>query len=231
MSSMSDHKKRLWAGTGAYVIGNLLLLAVGIGFGIRGLEMTGFFLLAGTFIPLPYDIYLLAVTPDHPAIPLALVAAALNTIAVLFERWFVLGLLSEGRGRQVLETVRETRLSGWFRRAPFLVVFIAGFTVLPFEPVRFLAIINGYNVVRYAASTFIGRGVRFILLAFIGDYLARFDWLHTVLWVALGIYLLTLFDPRQMRKLRKMLAPLRRQKGVGDEGVATQSDEGGKRRD
>lgn len=50
-------------------------------------------MLAGTFIPLPADTYIISQTPYASAINIALVGGFFNTVAVLFEKYFVLRLL------------------------------------------------------------------------------------------------------------------------------------------
>lgn len=60
------------------------------------------------------------------------------------------------------------RIAELFSRMPFTAVVIAGFTPIPFFPVRFLVVITEYPVWKYLLGVFISRGPRFFLLALLG---------------------------------------------------------------
>lgn len=64
------------------------------------------------------------------------------------------------------KTVRKT--IELFNKAPFTAILVAGFTPLPFFPVRFLVVIGNYSIFKYLLGVFISRAPRFYLLAMIG---------------------------------------------------------------
>ena len=55
-----------------------------------------------------------------------------------------------------------------FNKAPFTAILIAGFTPIPFFPVRFLVVMGHYPVLKYMFGVFVSRAPRFYLLALIG---------------------------------------------------------------
>lgn len=66
-------------------------------------------------------------------------------------------------------TVRKTmRL---FDRAPFTAIVFAGFTPVPFFPVRFLVVMTGYPLWKYVLGVVVSRTPRFVILAAFGAFL------------------------------------------------------------
>ena len=57
-----------------------------------------------------------------------------------------------------------------FRRYPFGAIVLAGFTPVPFFPVRFLVVITGYPVWKYLLGVLLSRAPRFYLLALFGGF-------------------------------------------------------------
>lgn len=55
-----------------------------------------------------------------------------------------------------------------FNYKPFLAIFIAGLTPVPFYPFRFLAVWTHYAVYKYLLAVFLSRTPRFFILAIIG---------------------------------------------------------------
>ena len=56
-----------------------------------------------------------------------------------------------------------------FNKSPFLALWIAGFTPIPFYPFRFLVVIGRYPVMYYLLAVFLSRAPRFYILAYIGE--------------------------------------------------------------
>lgn len=67
-----------------------------------------------------------------------------------------------------LARIKTTRMYHYvervFRKCPFIVLVIAAFTPIPFEPVRVLACATEYNKVKYVLAIFVGRAPRYFLL-------------------------------------------------------------------
>jgi membrane protein YqaA with SNARE-associated domain len=55
-----------------------------------------------------------------------------------------------------------------FNRAPFLALWVAGFTPIPFYPLRFLVVLAHYPLYKYILAVFLSRAPRFYLLALFG---------------------------------------------------------------
>jgi len=55
-----------------------------------------------------------------------------------------------------------------FNKAPFLALWVAGFTPIPFYPFRFLVVLAHYPLHRYLLALFLSRAPRFFLLALLG---------------------------------------------------------------
>ncbi|OQX84393.1 hypothetical protein B6D60_09460 [candidate division KSB1 bacterium 4484_87] len=55
-----------------------------------------------------------------------------------------------------------------FQKAPFLAIWVAGFTPVPFYPFRFLVVLAKYSVWKYLLAVFTSRAPRFFLLALFG---------------------------------------------------------------
>jgi hypothetical protein len=80
-------------------------------------------------------------------------------------------------------------------KSPFGILFMSALTFVPFEPFRFLAITNGYNIVKYSLATLLGRGLRYYAILAFGAFLAQLawlDWLSGALAISLAIYFLPL---------------------------------------
>ncbi len=81
--------------------------------------------------------------------------------------------------KTVLKTIQ------FFRKAPFLTLLIAGFTPIPFYPLRFLVVLARYPLWKYIPAIFLSRFPRFIILAYIGFAIQISDLLLIVLFVLL----------------------------------------------
>lgn len=74
-----------------------------------------------------------------------------------------------------LKSFHRIRYSGFikklienFNRAPFLALWVAGFTPIPFYPLRFLVVLAHYPMFKYILAVFLSRTPRFYLLALFG---------------------------------------------------------------
>jgi membrane protein YqaA with SNARE-associated domain len=62
------------------------------------------------------------------------------------------------------------RIAELFNKMPFTAIVFAGFSPVPFFPVRFLVVITGYPLWKYLLGVFLSRGPRFYLLALFGAF-------------------------------------------------------------
>jgi len=107
----------------------------------------------------------LAVAPGVRVLLVSVLAACATVIANLNEYHLLAYLLHFGLGKRV----RRTRLYGWtarwFDRAPFQLLALIAFIPLPIDAVRWLAILRTYARGRFAAAYFVGRWLRYLILA------------------------------------------------------------------
>ena len=72
----------------------------------------------------------------------------------------------------LFESMRKKKavdaIVGLFKKAPFTAIVVAGFTPVPFFPIRFLVVMGHYPVLKYALGVFLSRAPRFYILARIG---------------------------------------------------------------
>jgi len=95
--------------------------------------------------------------------------------------------------------VAVDRVIRLFERAPFLAILVAGFTPIPFAPIRFLVVLTRYPVAKHLLAVFISRAPRFLILAWLGDVLRFKAWMIVGIFAVLFIVLyLPLFrGPRE----------------------------------
>jgi membrane protein YqaA with SNARE-associated domain len=86
-----------------------------------------------------------------------------------------------------------------FNRAPFIALFVAGFTPVPFYPFRFLVVMAHYPIWKYLLAVFLSRTPRFYVLALIGAAIKIPDYLI----IAIFIILITSANFPLLRKFLK----------------------------
>ncbi len=74
-----------------------------------------------------------------------------------------------------------------FNKAPFTAIIVAGFTPVPFFPIRFLVVMSNYLEIKYLLAVFLSRAPRFYILAFLGDAFKIPDNILIVLFIILII--------------------------------------------
>jgi membrane protein YqaA with SNARE-associated domain len=81
--------------------------------------------------------------------------------------------------KTVQKTVR------FFKKAPFLTLWVAGITPIPFYPLRFLVVLARYPLLKYILAVFLSRFPRFIILAYFGYKIQIPDYMLIALFVIL----------------------------------------------
>jgi membrane protein YqaA with SNARE-associated domain len=119
----------------------------------------------------PHEPVLLYYGLHHPAWVVALVAVVSTVMAEgmnysLFDLFYGVPALQEASEKGAVRKITDL-----FGRAPFTAILIAGFTPVPFFPVRFLVVMTAYPVWKYLLGVFLSRAPRFYLLAFFGGVL------------------------------------------------------------
>ncbi|NIO48035.1 MAG: hypothetical protein GTN73_01150 [Candidatus Aminicenantes bacterium] len=78
-----------------------------------------------------------------------------------------------------------TKVVELFNRAPFIALFVAGFTPVPFYPFRFLVVMAHYPIWKYLLAVFLSRTPRFYVLALIGYAIKIPDYLIIAIFIIL----------------------------------------------
>ena len=159
--------------------------------GVKLLVFGVYISLCCTFLPLPTNAMVAAVATRQAAVTgelwttvlaVALVGAAASTVANLNDyHLFTLAL----RHRHV-KRVRHTRLydvsARWLARRPFAILVIFNIIPIPVDVIRMLAVTCRYPRERFAAANFVGRLLRYAVIAFV-----TFHW--NLGWVAVAVLL------------------------------------------
>jgi len=125
--------------------------------------------LANSFVPLPTNPLTIYMGREFAPIAVSIVGAVGTSIANTTE-YFVLGtLLRFERIDRVRVTKAYRALKRCFEIAPFALMTSVNFLPIPVDPVRWMAISEGYPRWRYILSTFLGRLPRYLILAWLGD--------------------------------------------------------------
>jgi membrane protein YqaA with SNARE-associated domain len=118
----------------------------------------------------PHEPVLIYYGGYHPAWIVALVSVV-STVLAEGLNYSLFGLFYGMRAFQkALDRKTVKRLAELFQRFPFGAILFAGFTPVPFFPVRFLVVMTGYPVWKYLVGVFLSRAPRFYLLALLGAF-------------------------------------------------------------
>lgn len=157
-------------------------------------------MLGNSLAMVPYDWFLPAYVVAHDPVTGVVVAVAAN---VLVEFWNMdmLARLLQRQGTATFRSHAVTgRLLGWFDRAPWWTLVIAGAApVIPFYPFRFLATLAHYPMWRYQLAVAVGRGVRYIALAGLGLLLP----IPPIAYFAVGLIMLAVFAYNIVQQRRR----------------------------
>lgn len=169
------------------VIFGIMTLA-GLFCGSKIVEFTGFMFLASTFLPFPADTYILYSSKFFTPAFIGVVGGLINAAAVIFEKYFVKLLIKHGEFYKFVVFFNEDRFTKFINKRMFLFLFVSAFSFIPFEPFRFIAIIEEYDDKKYFLSTFLGRGLRYGMLAIIGNEMLKYNWLTAVVLISLVVF-------------------------------------------
>jgi len=112
------------------------------------------------------------------AIPSTLFTEMLNYSA--FKYITDLRIFTKLRGKKAVQKMVQ-----FFKKAPFLTLWVAGITPIPFYPLRFLVVLARYPLLKYISAVFLSRFPRFIILAYVGYKIQISDYLLIALFVVL----------------------------------------------
>lgn len=154
--------------------------------------------LCNTFLPLPTGGVVSAVAMRDVSVAgglwgtVLLVAgggAAGSTIANLNDYHIFTLLLRHHRIGQVRETRLYDRATKWFHTAPFWILVIFNIIPIPVDVIRMLATTSRYPRSTFALANFLGRFVRYGLIAAVTYLLGEQGWVASVGLLALAVVL------------------------------------------
>jgi len=117
----------------------------------------------------PHEPVLLYYGMHHPPLTVALVAVA-STVLAEGINYSVFGFITATPIFERMSRKKSVqRIVALFAKAPFTAILVAGFTPVPFFPVRFLVVMGRYPVLKYMLGVFISRAPRFYILAQAGS--------------------------------------------------------------
>jgi membrane protein YqaA with SNARE-associated domain len=139
--------------------------------------------------------FLIAVVPHEPILiyfgkfyaPLTVAAVAI--VSTLMTEALNYSAFKYITDTQIFQKIRHkktvNKIIQLFQRSPFLAIWIAGFTPVPFYPFRFLVVLARYPLFRYILALLLSRTPRFYILAYLGHAIDIPDYLLIVLFVIL----------------------------------------------
>ncbi len=133
----------------------------------------------------PHEPALLYFGKFYDALTVALVAipSTLMTEMLNYSVFKYIADLKIFRKLQEKKAVQKT--IKFFNKAPFLTIWVAGITPIPFYPIRFLVVLAHYPLVKYTLAVFLSRFPRFLFLSYLGYKIQIPDYLLAALFVLL----------------------------------------------
>jgi len=130
----------------------------------------------------------------------AAIGAAGTAVANLNEYHIFTFLLRYGRVHKVRQTRFFATAQRWFSVSPFALVALFSFLPAPVDVVRWLAISCRYSRLRYAGANFLGRFLRYALLAGAATCLAIGWWGILGIQIGLAALVIIRYLPRLVNK-------------------------------
>ncbi|MFQ5721546.1 MAG: YqaA family protein [Candidatus Aminicenantales bacterium] len=139
--------------------------------------------------------FLIAVVPHEPILlyfgkfysPLTVaLVASVGTMLTEMLNYSVFKFVMDMKIFQKIQQKKAVnKIVNLFNKSPFLALWIAGFTPVPFYPFRFLVVMARYPLSHYILAVFLSRTPRFFLLAWAGHAINIPDYLLVALFAIL----------------------------------------------
>ena len=139
--------------------------------------------------------FLIATVPHEPAIlyfgkfynPLTVALVAIpSTVLTEILNYSVFKYITDLKiFRKIQEKKAVQKTIKFFNRAPFITIWVAGITPIPFYPIRFLVVLARYPMMKYILAVFLSRFPRFLFLSYLGYKIQIPDYLLAALFVLL----------------------------------------------
>ena len=182
---VSSKTKKVFIKGGIYVSVCVVLYLFSLVIDSTILEYISLMLLAGTFLPMPADTYVLFISGDIDPIVIGVVGGIVNAVAIIFEKYWLKDVMKFGALEKFSVFFSNSKFTKYMNKGMFLSLLISGFSFFPHEPFRLVAVVKNYNDFKYFMATFLGRGFRYYLLAIFGDEIRKYDMLGLVLFLSL----------------------------------------------
>lgn len=149
-----------------------------------------------TFLPLPTGTIVSAVSLQQLApsqsvwLTTAIVAsigAGASTMANLHDFHLFTWMLRHHWISRIRHSRLYDRSIRWFSRRPFMILVVFNVIPIPIDVIRMLAATYRYRLDRFAMANFVGRWIRYAVLAFVTFQLGRRGWVAVI--VLLGVAL------------------------------------------
>ena len=118
----------------------------------------------------------------------AAVGAVGSTIANLNDYHLFTWMLRHHRVSKVRNTAGVRRAMRWFARSPFFLLVVFNLIPIPIDVIRILATTNRYPRLHFAGANFLGRFMRYAVIAFV-TYRWDLGWIAVVSLLALAVAL------------------------------------------
>lgn len=139
--------------------------------------------------------FLIAVVPHEPILLFfgkfyeALTVAFVAGLSTLMTETLNYSVFKYVTDLKIFKSIQKkktvSKIVDLFNRAPFLALWIAAFTPIPFYPFRFLVVLARYPLYKYILALSLSRIPRFFILALAGRAIQIPDFLLAVLFVIL----------------------------------------------
>ncbi len=157
------------------------------------------------------SMFFIPVVPHEPVFlyfskfysPLIVTLVALfGTLATEFINYHVFSFFKETKSLQNAQNTRIVKkIIDLFNKAPFLALWIAGFTPIPFYPFRFLVVLAEYPLIKYLLSVALSRAPRFFLIALFSQKVPLPDFFLILLFLVL---ILAAYFPLLAKNLKSL---------------------------
>ncbi len=165
--------------------------------GVKLLGLGIYLSLCCTFLPLPTGWIIAAVASRAAAVGpdvwttvllVAAVGAAGSTVANLNDYHLMTLMLRHRKIGRIRGTRTVRAAMRWFSRAPFFILVVFNVVPIPVDVIRMLATTYRYPRLKFAGANFIGRFVRYGVIAFV-TYWFALDWIAVVALLAVAVVL------------------------------------------
>ncbi len=156
--------------------------------------------LASNTIPLPATPVVIYVGREYPWFAVALLGAAATSLANLLDYEIFSSVFKTKLLRKIKESEHSRASIRAFEKVAFLALVAVNVVLFTWDLVRLVAIAAKYPRAKYVAATFIGRTVRYAVLAAAGEFFEPPLWAILVVAVLLAVPALVSWARSRLRR-------------------------------